>query len=354
MKKIVLIKLLKTLSISGFALLLITAGCSHPQGAIFEPLAEPLLWPQPPEEARIAYVGMISTEEDLKPAVSSMQGLLELFFGKEDIGVLVSPNAVIWDGQTMYVTDSSPGILHIFDMQYRKYRQASTMGFGERLTMPVAAAFMDQNICIADSVLKKICVFDKEGNFKFSFGQDVLTRPTGVAFCASAEKLYVTDTAKHNIKVFDSAGNQVSEFGSRGIEPGQFNFPTHLWVDKYGKVYVSDTLNYRVQVFSGDGTFLRMFGAHGDRPGYFAHPAGIATDSRGNVYVVDKQYENIQIFDDQGNILMALGNEGNAPGDFWLPAGLYICNSDRIYIADSFNKRIQVFEYLKAKDDDEK
>jgi DNA-binding beta-propeller fold protein YncE len=335
------------------ALSLMTAGCGRPQGIVYTPLKEPLVWPQPPEEAKIGYVGMISTEEDLKPAVSWSQGFVELFFGKEDIGVLVSPTAVVCDGEKIYVTDSAAGVLHMFDLQTRDYQQVTSLGLNETLMMPVAITLMEDYLCIADSVLQKVCVFDKGGVFKFAFGQDVLMRPTGIAFGPPQQKLYVTDTAKHKINVFDKKGNRLFEFGSRGVEPGQFNFPTHLWVDKEGKVYVSDTLNYRIQVFSSEGTFLRMFGTHGDRPGSFAHPGGIATDSQGHIYAVDKQYENVQIFDHEGNILMAFGAEGNAPGDFWLPSGIFISPDDQIYIADSFNKRIQVFEYLKARDDDE-
>ena len=335
------------------AALLMTVGCGRPQGIIFTPMETPLVWPQPPEEARIGYVGMISTEEDLKPAMSWSQGLVELFFGKEDIGVLVSPTAVLCDHEKIYVTDSSAGVLHIFDLQTRHYQQVTSLDLDNTLMMPVAITLMNENICIADSVLEKVCVFDKEGVFKFAFGQDILTRPTGIAFSPLQQKLYVTDTANHKINVFDKKGNWLFEFGLRGIEPGQFNYPTHLWADKDGKVYVSDTLNYRIQVFSGEGIFVRMFGTHGDRPGNFAHPGGIATDSRGHVYAVDKQYENIQIFDSDGNVLLAFGAEGNAPGDFWLPSGIFISPDDRIYIADSFNKRIQIFEYLKAQDDDE-
>ena len=329
------------------------SSCSRHAGSIFTPLSEPLQWPQPPETPRIAYVGMISTEDDLNPAVSWSQGLKELLLGKEDIGVLISPTAVIGDSEKIYVTDSAAGVLHMFDLRTREYQQVTSLGLNETLMMPVAITLMNDFICITDSVLKKVCVFDKSGVFRFAFGQDILKRPSGVAFLDSNEKLYVADTANHKINVFDSKGNRLFEFGSRGIGPGQFNFPTHLWVDEDGKVYVSDTLNYRIQVFSSNGIFLRMFGAHGDRPGNFAHPAGIATDSAGHIYVVDKQYENIQIFDTDGNILMAFGAEGNAPGDFWLPAGIFISDNDRIYIADSFNKRIQVFDYLKAGNNEE-
>lgn len=339
--------------IRGLALMSVamTLGCAQPEGPLFTPLEKPLVWPQPPELPRIAYVGMISTEEDLKPAKSWSQGMTELFFGKEDIGVLVSPTGVVFDDQKIYVTDNAAAAVHIFDLNSRDYKQVMSCGDDAVFMMPVAIAFMDESFCVVDSVLRKVCVFDREGDFKFAFGQSHLTRPTGVAFSAVHRQLYVSDTAEHKIKVFGENGEFLYELGLRGIGPGEFNFPTHLWTDEQGNVYVSDTLNYRIQVFSGEGTYLRMFGVHGDRPGNFAHPAGIATDSQGHIYVVDKQYENIQVFDIEGNILMAFGGEGSAPGDFWLPSGIFIGEKNRIYIADSFNKRIQVFEFLETEDD---
>ena len=114
------------------------SGCSQPAGSIFTDLNVPLVWPQPPETARIAYVGMISTEEDLKPARSWSQGLQELFFGKDNIGVLVSPTAVVCDGEKIYVTDSAAGVLHMFDLQTRDYHQITSMDDGQALVMPVA------------------------------------------------------------------------------------------------------------------------------------------------------------------------------------------------------------------------
>ena len=141
------------------------------------------------------------------------------------------------------------------------------------------------------------------------------------------DELYVSDTGGHVVNVFNKSGDYIRTIGSRGIEPGRFNFPTHLWVDKSGKLYVSDTLNYRVQVFSSQGQFLNMFGEHGDRPGNFAHPCGIATDSFGNIYVTDRQFENVQIFNQQGRILMAFGQEGKQAGQFWLPAGIFVGHS---------------------------
>jgi len=322
-------------------------GCDSNRNEISLRPEVPLAWPAPPEKSRIRYLGVISTEADLKAKVSWTQGLGELLFGKGKIGVLVAPSAVAIDqSDRLFVTDSAGAVVHVFDLNKRTYKQFAALAGQEKLLKPVGLAIVDNRIYVVDSILHKVCVFDKNGKFIFSFGGERFVRPSGIAYSQEDEIIYVADTAGHTIDIYTSGGKFIEQIGSRGMWAGKFNFPTHLWVDKSGKLYVSDTLNYRIQVFSREHRFLQMFGQQGDRPGYFAHPCGVATDGFGNIYVTDRQFENVQVFDQQGRILLAFGHEGTQAGQFWLPAGLFIDSRNRIYVADSFNKRIQVFELV--------
>ncbi len=322
-------------------------GCTSERGELFEPLAEPLVWPGEPEEPRIKFIGTLSTEEDLKKEVPWSEGLLRFFFGREDTGVMVGPYDICVDAhQRLFVADMAGANIHIFDLANRKYHQFSETSDGEKLASPVSIELVGDRLYVADSMLRKIFVFDMEGNFIFAFGEDVLKRPSSIAYQRQGQKIYIADTTGHSIKIFTKDGKLIDSIGSRGSLPGQFNYPTHLWIDRTGKIYVSDTLNYRVQIFSKEGAFLKLFGSQGDRPGNFAHPSGISTDNYGNIYVVDRQYENVQIFDPDGSVLMALGQEGGGFGEFWLPGGIFIDDTNRIFIADSFNKRVQIFKLI--------
>jgi DNA-binding beta-propeller fold protein YncE len=335
-------------SLLGLAILSFCAGCEDHRGQISLAPDVALVWPEPPEAPRIRYVGAISTEVDLKRKVSWTEGLGDLLFGKKKIGVLVAPYAVAVDREDrLFVTDTAGAAVHVFDMSTRKYQQFAEMAGQERLLKPVGLAIANNWIYVVDSALRKVCVFDKKGKFQFSFGGELLQRPSGIAYRQDDETVYVADTARHTIDVFTKSGKFIQQIGSRGLAPGTFNFPTHLWLDGSGRLYVSDTLNYRVQIFAGERTVLTTIGSQGDRPGNFAHPCGVATDSFGNIYVTDRQFENVQIFDPQGQILMAFGEEGTRAGQFWLPAGIFIDERNRIYVADSFNKRIQVFDLLR-------
>lgn len=333
--------------ILGLVLLAVCGGCQSQRAELPLRTGPALVWPEPPEAPRIRYLGAISTEADLKREASWIEGLGDLLFGRKNIGVLVAPYAVAVDPSgRLFVTDAAGAVVHVFDLNTRGYKQFADLSSREKLRKPVGLTIVGNRIYVVDSALRKICVFDKSGQFVFSFGGERLARPSGIAYRADDQTVYVADTGRHAIDVFTTGGKLIRQIGARGVTPGTFNFPTHVWFDARGSLYVSDTLNYRIQVFTRDGNFLMTFGRQGDRPGNFAHPCGVATDTFGNIYVTDRQFENVQIFDPQGHILMAFGEEGMQPGQFWLPAGVFIDERNRIYVADSFNKRIQIFELL--------
>jgi DNA-binding beta-propeller fold protein YncE len=79
----------------------------------------------------------------------------------------------------------------------------------------------------------------------------------------------------------------VKEWGSKGSEIGEFNYPHSIATDSAGNVYVTDKNNNRVQKFSQDGTFITMWGSKGSADGKFLYPEGIDLDSFGFVYVAD-------------------------------------------------------------------
>lgn len=356
--------------------------CGHPKGVIFEPPKTPMSWPPPPEPARIHYVGSIATEADLKPAKSFGKALGEAFFGKDPVRSMLSPYALCTDGGSrLFVCDSNAQTVHVFNLETRAYQQWKPDGEAsepkrqtvvlkeretDKLAEPVAAPVQPpgaptgfsqpvgiafdarpdrMQLFVSDSVAGVVFVFNDAGHCTGAIGQEFLTRPCGLAIDPRRDRLYVADAATHQVFALDFNGNLIDRVGVRGIEAGQFNYPTNVAVDSNGRLYVSDTLNFRVQVFDENLQPIRHIGSHGDMPGYFSQPKGLALDSENHLYVVDARFETVQIFDSDGNFLLAFGEEGGKAGQFWLPAGIFIDASDRIWIADSYNRRVQVFEY---------
>ena len=159
-------------------------------------------------------------------------------------------------------------------------------------------------------------------------------------------KLFVVDAAAANVSIFDLKGQLLTRFGKKGKENGEFNFPTHLYVDSENRVYVTDSLNFRIQVFDATGAFLKKHRQRGDSSGHFSRPKGVAVDSHGHIYVADALFDNIQIFDLDEHFLMNFGVAGHQDGEFWLPTGMAIDEDDYIYVADSYNRRVSVYRYV--------
>lgn len=336
-------------SASLIATAMILVGCASKPGPLFPPPAKPIVWPGGSEATRVCWVGQLSTSADLKPSVGFGEKMGQAIFGKKPTYAMLSPYAACSDGvNRLFVADSNGQFVHVFDMKTRKYERWTPKTGEKRFAQPVGITFdtVNNHLIVADSVAARLFIFDTKGNQVGEYGAGVLTRPAGLAFDERTRRIYVADPGAHRVMIFGADGKAQAYFGSRGTALGQFNFPTNVAVDSWGRIYVSDSLNFRVQQFDSSFRPTLQIGRKGDSPGYFSQPKGIAVDSDDHLYVVDANFENVQIFDNRGRLLMDFGVEGGGPGEFWIPAGIYIDATNRIWVADVYNRRVQVFQYV--------
>ncbi len=337
-------RMLKKVILALFILYMVSS-CAYNRVIIDRSAENKILWPGPPERPRIAYVWSISS-------VSKTGGsLIDIFAGnKGDITdpresqTLLRPYSVFVDEENnLFIAD--PGAFRVTVVDLNNLNSFNILSAnGKGFISPVGVVSYKGKIYISDSMLRKVFIFNNKGKFIGSFKGNFI-RPTCMAIDRKRKKIYLSDTLAHRIYIYDLDGNRESYIGKRGGGDGEFNFPTHLWVDDRGRLYVSDSMNFRVQVFSPDGKFLFKFGKLGKAYGHLEKPKGVATDSDGNIYVVDSINDTVKIFDRQGKLLLFFGEKGTYYGDFWLPSGIFIAK-DYIYVADTYNGRVQVFKYL--------
>ena len=323
-------------------ILLLSACASAPPGAPESALE----WPGAPAPARVRYVQSVAAAEDLGIRRSLLQRLGDLLFGGEELR-LVRPMAVTEAGSALYVADPGMRGVHRFERSAGRH-QVIRRSNSQDLPSPVGLARGGNGeVYVTDASLRKVFVIRPGAEEAAELPLSVdLRQPTGIAFDASTGRLFVTDTAAHQVLVFGRNGQLAARLGRRGEGVGEFNFPTLLWRDAAGRLYVTDSLNFRVQIFDAEGSVVTSFGRHGNASGDLARHKGVATDSHGHIYVVDALLHAVQIFDPTGRLLMGLGGQGQGRGEFWLPAGLYIAPDDTIYVADAFNRRLQVLRYV--------
>ena len=333
------------LSLLLIPLALAVAGC-----AAAPPLREGrpavhLQWPSLPAPARIQWVREISDYNDLGMSRGFWSRLSDLLVGEPDYRI-VRPYGIYMDlSNRLFVVDTGRSAVHVMDTRDGKF---TIIGQEEGVLQTPIGITGDDNdtIYITDSSAGVIYRYRYQENQLQPFGTLNHGRPTGIAYNRTNKLLYVSDTTAHQVVVFDLNGTEKMRIGSRGDGQGRFNFPTDLSIDRTGRLFVTDALNARVQVFTPTGEFITMFGRAGDSSGEMAKPKGIAVDSDGHIYVCDALIDSVQIFNEAGTLLLDFGGHGSEPGQFWMPSGLFIDHEDYIFVADTYNNRIQVFRYF--------
>jgi tripartite motif-containing protein 71 len=179
-------------------------------------------------------------------------------------------------------------------------------------------------------------------------------------------------------------------WGTYGLEPGSFRFPSGVAVAPNGYVYVSDGVPFapRVQYFTSTGSFvgcwsvvnihslavgsngnvyttsyewgttyatssyIRYFSPkgtllgswiiHGETPS-LRGVEGIATSPGGRVFVANTGESDIRGYARRGRFIRKWGGRGTGPGEFNRPRGVAFAPTGRVYVADTWNHRVQIF-----------
>lgn len=197
----------------------------------------------------------------------------------------------------VYVVDFGNGRVEEFDEQGNFIKTWGTKGknIGE-LNRPWGIEFDDNgHIFVTEHNIARIQQFDKDGNFIRVWWDDdkdsngtKFTHLHDIAIDRQGSVYIELDTL---FKKLDRGGKLISEWGSKGDEPGQFNDPHGMDFDSKGNIYIADTANHRIQKFSPDGKYITSLGGEmGINDDQFIMPFDVAVDSSDNVYVVDNGF----------------------------------------------------------------
>ena len=174
------------------------------------------------------------------------------------------------------------------------------------------------------------------------------------------ENIFVSDGyVNSRVAKFDKNGNFLKEWGSYGREPGQFNLPHAMVLDREGNVYVADRNNARIQVFDPNGTFQRMMYLNVPYPADYQPPFSAVNPSRQvrdrtqpwamcitnttpqHMWVADNEPGRIYKMSLDGKIQGYIGSAGRQVGQYNWVHGLDCSQPDVLYVADMNNWRVQ-------------
>jgi DNA-binding beta-propeller fold protein YncE len=314
-----------------------------------------LVWPGPPEVARLSYAGELIGEVNFRAVEGFEEGAGVRFLrwvagitgNRDDVSELVRPQSGMVDSSgRVLVTDVGRQAVVVFDELNAELLIWDTAAPATAFLSPVGIAADGRGgYLVADADLGYLVRLSANGEPIGRLDHAALVRPTGLARDPVAAELYVADSGAHDIKVFNARDELVRTIGRRGVENGQFNGPTHISFAN-DRLYVSDTLNSRVQVLSPTGESLSTIGRRGLYVGNLVRPKGVTTDSDGHIYVIESYYDHLLVFNEADELLLPIGGTGSDAGKFFLPAGAWTGDGHRVFVADMFNGRVIVFDYL--------
>lgn len=302
-------------------------------------------WPSGAETPHVSYLGTLETTSAFEGPMVFWKRFWSILSGSDETRGFVRPAGLCLSGSMLVVADPGASLLHLIDLETRRWRIVGDTLSG-RLVSPVDVACLpDGRILTSDSSQGVVFVYDSAGTPLGQFGFSELLRPTGLTFDSVLERVWLTETVAHRVLAFDLEGDEILRLGVRGIEYGEFNYPTRISPDGRGGVWLTDSLNFRLQHVTSEGEVDRTLGFAGDRAGTLARPRGLLVDGAGRVLVVDALLDVVQIFDVEGRLLLAFGGRGRSPGQFWLPSGIALDGGGHLFVSDSYNSRVQVFSY---------
>ena len=217
---------------------------------------------------------------------------------------------------------------------YGEYRYEVVQGWGQipqlGLVSSVACDSEDRVYVFNRSPQPAVLIFDRDGTFLRSWGEDIFKKPHGI-WISPSDEIYVTDMVDHTVRKFSLSGELLMTLGTidQPGAPGQpFNRPTRVVLSESGELYVSDGYGQsRVHRLTADGEVIVSWGEPGTGPGEFALPHDVTVDKDDRVYILDRTNLRCQIFNSNGEYLTEWG-------DLRSPNDLFIDADDVIHIAE--------------------
>jgi DNA-binding beta-propeller fold protein YncE len=130
------------------------------------------------------------------------------------------------------------------------------------------------------------------------FGQ-----PSVIVFLPDGHFLLGDGYQNGRIAKYTTDGEFVSQFGSVGSGPSQFDLIHGIAVDRSGRIYVADRRNHRIQVFTAEGDFVEEW------PDIF-DPVNVFIDENEAVWVADGTLNRLMKYSLEGELLNYFGAYG--------------------------------------------
>lgn len=173
--------------------------------------------------------------------------------------------------------------------------------------VPARIIYRAGNLYLADLMAsKKVVITDTNGNFKDGydinslFGLDEFENKPGqekeiAGFSVDREgnMLFTVPTIFRAFVL--TPDGKVRSFGESGNIPGKFSVVAGIAADDSGNIYIADSLKSAVMIFDKDFKFIMEFGYRGNKPENLIIPRNMVV-SNGNLYVSQARKRGVSVY----------------------------------------------------------
>lgn len=194
---------------------------------------------------------------------------------------------------------------------------------------------IDEEIIVADTNNHRIQIFDKNGEFKYSFGspgreEGQLWYPRKVTVMRETGKFVVCDRGneRSRMQIFNKNGHFLKKISIRYID-----IVAGLAITQNGEIVAVDSVSPTVFRIAESGDLLKWF----DCSDHMREPSDIAIS--GNEYFVcDFKGHCVAVFNDEGTFLRRIGGENITN----FPNGIDVSDAGDVLVGDSHGNRFHV------------
>lgn len=254
-------------------------------------------------------------------------------------GISVDPNG------NVYVADTGNNRIQKFDEHGKLLTFIGGFGWeSEQFQRPLdICADNGLDVFVADYENNRIERYDKDLNWISSItsnpsADDKLqfAFPNSVSISIHGD-LFIVDSENERILKLNTLREPVLSFGDYDWGQGALSQPSQITVSRNDKVYVSDSDKGSVFVYDYYGNYLSQIGER-----VLQRPAGLALDQNNFLFVCDNGNDKVFVFNSAGALVLQIGSRGEKYGAFRNPSDVAIYRNT-LYVADTDNHRVQVF-----------
>lgn len=252
------------------------------------------------------------------------------------------PSFTYVDGNRIYVADTMNKRVAVFDYNGKYVSKFDSMG-KTKMQSPCSITSDVNNLYVADYRLGKIGIYSKDGAFQGYFAEKHLGSPQNIVF--KNNKMYVFDMKFQCVKVFDPSGNIQLKFGKAGGGAAEFRFANGINADDQGNIYVADSDNYRIQVFTPEGKPKAVWRSERkDNAEGYTIPRTISFDKGGFAWTAQLLAGAVSVSDKSGKRLAMFVDGENTDDTMTMPTATWVDANNRLYVTTLGGHRVLVYQ----------